>query len=241
MAVSRRTPTLSIEPARATRVLAAITAALVLLSTAGQVIKFTTGHDHAKGFIPLFHVATEGNVTTYFSALLLLSAAGLLAWIGWREREREGRFAAHWLGLSVIFAYLSIDEAAALHEKAIIPVRELLDTSGVLYFAWIIPAGVLLVVLAVLYLRFYLELPGRSRRLFGLAALLFVGGAVGMEMLGGMHYEQYGDQTVVYSTLTTIEEAMEMAGIIVLIHGLLVHIGSQMPRLRARIGAPEPG
>lgn len=241
MAVSRRTPTLSVEPVRVTRVLAAIMAVLVLLSSAGQVIKFTTGHDYAKGFIPLFHVATEGNVTTYFSALLLLSAAGLLAWIGWRERERGGRFATHWLGLAAIFVYLSIDDAAALHEKAIIPVRQLLDTGGVLYFAWIIPAGILLAVLAVLYLRFYLELPGRSRRLFGFAALLFVGGAVGMEMLGGMHYEQHGDQTVVYSTLTTIEETMEMAGIIVFIHGLLVHIGSQMPRVRARIADAAAG
>lgn len=233
-------PTLRMGPGVVTRSLVSVAAALILLSTVGQFIRFLTGHDTAKEFIPLFHVATEGNITTYFSAILLLIAAVLLGWIGWTIWKAEKASARHWLGLGAFFAYLSVDEAAALHERLIVPVREILEVGGLFNFAWVVPGMAVVLLLGGLYLRFFFRLPRRSRLLFALAAVLYVGGAIGMELLGGAHHEVYGE-TAVYSAMTTVEETMEMAGVIVFIHGLLLYARDHAPVLRVRLSdAPAP-
>lgn len=241
MTTKNETPTLTVDPGRIIRFLAAVAAILIVLSIAGQVVKFVTGHDTAKEFIPLFHVGTEGNITTYFSVVLLLGAAAVLGWIGWAVRcagEEEsgmGGAARYWLGLAALFGYLSMDEASALHERLIVPVRELLGVGGLLSFAWVIPGMAVVILLGGLYVRFILRLPRRTLVHFGLGAALYLGGAIGMELLGGAHYEVYGDQTVVYSALTTVEETMEMAGVVVFIRGLLLHAQEHAHGLRIRI------
>lgn len=228
-------PVLRFRPDEATRALVVAGVGLVLLSTAGQVLKFVTGHDTAKGFIPLFHVATEGNVFTYFSALLLLLAALLLGWIGRSASLRGEPFARHWTALAVFFVLLSVDDATAVHERLIVPVRELLGLGGLLYFAWVIPGALLVLAVAAAFFRFFRRLPRDARRHFALGAAFFVGGAIGMELLGGLHYEGHGDQTVTYSVLTTVEESMELAGILVFLRGLFRHAAAHAPFAGVRI------
>lgn len=236
--VPDRPPALAIDPGRVTGTLAAFAAMLVALSIVGQVIFFTTGHDTAMGFIPFFHVGTELNLTTYFSALMLLGSGLLLGAIGWQEAKSGGDYARHWMALATLFVLLSVDEITTIHERLIIPVRDLLDTTGILYFAWVIPYVLLVVIVGIVFLRFLLALPRTTRRYFVAAAIVFVGGALGMELLGGLHYEEYGDQTPTYQTLIHIEESLEMAGVIVFIHGLLLHLASHAPwpDLRIHVG-----
>lgn len=234
-------PVLRFRPDEATRALVVAGVGLVLLSTAGQVLKFVTGHDTAKGFIPLFHVATEGNVFTYFSALLLLLAALVLGWIGRSASLRGEPFARHWTALAVLFVLLSVDDATAVHERLIVPVRELLGVGGLLYFAWVIPGALLVLAVAGVFFGFFLRLPRDTRRHFALGAALFVGGAIGMELLGGLHYQSHGDQTITYSVLTTIEESMELAGVVVFLRGLFRHAAAHAPFAGVRIdGEPAP-
>ena len=61
-----------------------------------------------------------------------------------------------WTRLALVFVYLSLDEALSFHERLNRPVRDLLDTSGALYYAWVIPYALfalgLLFILVTLFL-----------------------------------------------------------------------------------------
>ena len=57
--------------------------------------------------------------------------------------------------------------------------------------------------------------------LFLLAGGLYIGGALGMEMIGGYYTDFYGKNNLTYALITCLEEVLEMTGIVVFIHGLL--------------------
>lgn len=164
-----------------------------------------------------FNVNGENTVPAYFSSLLLLAVAVLTAILA-KEQGRERFF---WLGLALLFAALSIDEASSFHELLIVPVRHHLGVGGWLHFAWVVPAFGLLAVFAVVYLRFWGRLPARTRVLFALAGVLYVGGAVGLEIVGGYFASQGGEGTWPFILSATIEEGSEMAGVIVFVYALL--------------------
>jgi len=80
---------------------------------------------------------------------------------------------------------------------------------------------ILVVIFAAFYWRFLLILPSKTRRVFGTAASLYLGGAVGMELLGGWYHEQYRGDMVSYRFLVMVEESLEMTGIVVFVYSLL--------------------
>jgi len=144
-------------------------------------------------------------------------------------RKRAGdRYALHWRVLSIIFLYLSVDEAASIHELAIGPLRSALNTSGIFYFAWVIPAAALVLLFVLAYLRFLAHLPGKTRRLFLLAGIIYVSGALGMELVGGYQTDFYGRENMVYALIANTEEFFEMMGVVVFIYALLSYMSLQM-------------
>ena len=73
-----------------------------------------------------------------------------------------------------------------------------------------------------LYLPFVRALPSRIRFLFVLAAVIYVGGALGVERATDWYDVNNQLDTLEYNIWAMVEEAMEMAGVIVFIHALLV-------------------
>jgi len=134
------------------------------------------------------------------------------------------RYKNHWKILSFIFLFLSLDEAGSLHEKLIDPMRSLLKASGFLYFTWIVPFGFLVAIFLLSYSKFVLHLPVATRKLFVAACALYIGGAIGMEIPGGYLYSTMGMESVPYLIVATVEESLEMVGIVVFIHGLISYI-----------------
>jgi hypothetical protein len=164
----------------------------------------------------------ESNIPSWYSAFLLLLSAVLLATIA-SAFKRNGERGARWLALSIVFLYLSLDEAAQLHEMLSKPMRALLGgTDGFFYYAWVIPYGILLVVAIASFWRFFIALPRKTRRGFLLSAVLYVMGAFGMEIISGYPASRSGVHTPLYLVLTTIEEALEMAGLVLFVYTLLV-------------------
>lgn len=209
-----------------TRALAVVAALLVMIHIGWQLFAYWTGHDYVFGLIKLFNLNEEYNVPSLFSALLLLTAAALLGHIRRHEKQRGARDVAKWTVLAVGFVYMAIDEFSQIHELLIVPGRELLgDRSfGLLYYAWVIPATAIVLVLAGYFLGFLLRLPARTRLGFIIGGMLFVGGAIGFELFGGRQHELYGKQNLTYITYVIFEESLEMAGVIVFIHSLLQYI-----------------
>ena len=129
---------------------------------------------------------------------------------------------------------MATDEGWSLHERLIGPVRGLLGHGdlGIFYFAWIIPAMAGVVLLGLLFLGFLSRLPSSTRWSFIIAGSLYLGGAIGVEMLGGRQAEIHGFENLTYQLFAHLEESLEMAGIILFIHALLRYLAEQYPEIR---------
>ena len=227
---------------KTTRFLVIVTAALVLASFAGQVIFYITGHDSVYGLRDLFDVENEGNLPTFFSSSLLLFAALLLGAIAVLKRKARDDYGNRWALLALVFLYLAVDEAAFIHELFYRPVGELLgDRADDSMFAiWIIPGIVFVVAVMALFVKFWLHLDSGMRRLFLASFLVYFGGAIGMESISSyfldVYYRQISNdvlpQLLMYDVLTTIEEAMEMSGVIIMIYALLKYIEANYGEVR---------
>jgi hypothetical protein len=71
-------------------------------------------------------------------------------------------------------------------------------------------------------------LPARTRRLFLAAGAIFVAGAIGVEAVSGMQASLHGEQNLTYHLVITVEELLEMTGIVIFIYALLDYIGGQL-------------
>jgi hypothetical protein len=211
------------------RVLGMAALLLVITSVGGQLTAYLTGHEHAYGLVRLFNVEAEGNIPTAFSAFLLLFAALLLAVIAVLERTQNRSGALHWAVLSFGFLYMSADEAMSFHERWTGSVRNLWgdENLGIFYFAWVIPGIAIVLVLALFFLRFTFRLSARTRLTFLIAATLYIGGAIGVELVGAQFAELHGTGNLIYSMIATVEESLEMGGVIIFVWGLVVFIAEK--------------
>lgn len=213
-----------LRPTTVTTVTVACIAVVVIVSILMQVLRF--GYEMpVTGMIRNFDINQEGNVPTLLSVVLLAITGGLLLIIA-RARKRDAApFAVHWRILALIFFFMAIDEAFGIHELLIQPLRSALNAEGFLYFAWVLPGSVLVLVFAVAYLKFLVHLPKKVAALVAIAGVVYVAGALGMEMIGGHYYAVHDrPQDVVYVLLTTIEEVLEMVGVAIFIHALATYM-----------------
>ena len=228
---------ITVIPLRITQALGVVAAFLVLASVTGQLVKYLGGHDFVYGLVRLFYVDYENTVPSFFSASLLLMAAFLLALIATLKQAAHATYRFQWALLSFTFLFMAIDEAASIHEMLIGPMRGLLgqEASGIFFFAWVIPGIAVAVIFGLSYLRFLLHLPFTTRWNVVLAGTLYLGGAIGMELIGGRYAHIHGVENLTYSMLATVEESLEMAGAIIFIHALLHYIANNYQEIRFQL------
>lgn len=249
-----------IQPSKVTRVLGFIAVLLVLTNLAvqimrfvnwatflskllqflsiSQIMKFVEWLTNFYGFVYLFDMGAECNVPTYFSTVILLIAAFLLSIIAVFKKRRGDSYAFHWIILVIIFLYLSVDEASAIHELLSRTTQKIFSRRWFPRYAWVICGGGLVIVFALSYCGFLLHLPAKSRLLFSIAGVLYVGGAIGMEVVEGHYTRLHGTKNLPYNIIVTIEETLEMAGIILFIHALLDYISLNIKEIRFHVGKP---
>ena len=201
-----------------------VSVTLVILSIIGQfTVYFLPDFPLRDGLSEEFNVTTEGNFPTLYSAILLFFCACLLSVISYIKKNRRERYYFHWKALSLIFFYLSLDEGISLHEHITEPLRKL-GFSGFLYNAWIIPAAFILIILGLVFFRFVLHLPKLTKRLFILGGFIYVFGAFGVELIDGAYRYVNGSENFTYQIIVSVEEFLEMAGVIIFIHALLSYL-----------------
>ncbi|MCF6158076.1 MAG: hypothetical protein E3K32_05790 [wastewater metagenome] len=212
----------------------------LLITLAHIIVKsiaYFVGDRHVVGLyhlVSLFDLDKEKSIPTFCSTIAILSCSVLLAFIAFTKKKiGEGYF--YWLGLSIIFLFLSVDEFTCIHERLVKPFQHTLNTTGINYFAWIIPYSIILTFFLLAYTKFIINLPGKIRFLFIIAGLLYITGAIGFEFIGGRYHELYGERSITYLILMTIEECLEMTGIIIFIHTLTLYIDSQLKNAQLRI------
>jgi hypothetical protein len=168
-----------------------------------------------------FDIDQEHSIPTLYAAFLLLACAGLLAIITLAKHATQDRYTRYWAGLAIIFTYLSLDEAIELHEIMVRPLRIALNPTGLLYFPWVIVYVPLVVIFALVYLKFLLHLPPRTRNLFVLAGVIYVCGAVIVEGISANLSYLDSEMSLLYRAIVTVEEELEMLGVVVFIFALL--------------------
>jgi len=132
---------------------------------------------------------------------------------------------------------LGLDEAISLHEELgdLTEQLELFDAHGYLYFAWVVPYAIALTLFALFYLKFVLALPLATKRLFIVSGVLFVSGAMGIELISANEADINGTDTVFYSALYTVEELCEMIGIVIFCYALMRYIEMEQIQFAFRI------
>ncbi len=211
-----------------------IVAVLLSLNIIGIISSYGFNHNSVHGLVALFDFDTEANIPTFFSALVLLFASILLSMIA-LTHQKNGSAYLPWLILAFIFLFLSIDEITMMHERLVLPVRESLNTSGLLYSAWVIPYGIGLIIFVLAYLRFLIRLPRNISILFIVSGSLFALGALGFELLEGRLYELNESKTLMLSLLCMCEETLEMVGTVTFIYALQTYIVCQFKSPTIRI------
>jgi hypothetical protein len=196
---------------------------LVSLNLLGQFCNHFFDSNTVRKVVLLFSVNKEGNIPSFYSALALLFCSLLLAIISASKKREKDYAAIYWRGLSWIFLYLSIDEAASIHELSTHPFRKALGAQGFLYYTWIVPFGLLVLIFIGLYSRFVFSLPKKIKILFITAGSIFLFGSLGMEAIGGF-WDELGTSNFLYSMIFTLEESLEMIGVLVFIYALMQYI-----------------
>ncbi|MEA5625269.1 hypothetical protein [Nostoc sp. UHCC 0251] len=173
----------------------------------------------------LFDLNSEENIPTIYSAGALLFCSILLEIIFQAQKLAKKKNFLSWRRLSIVFAGFSLEELIGFHERVTPLLRRTFNTSGFLYYAWVILGAIFVIGFLVVFGRFVTTLPSKTRRLFFIAGTIYVAGAIGSELVGGYYESYYTQNNIVYTFITTIEEVLEMLGIIVFIYALLSYIG----------------
>ncbi len=211
------------DPVFLTKCLSGFALFLGILNTFVQFAIFKFGL--SKGWFLLFNMDKEINIPTLYSVLLLLTCAYLARFIGKIQTKISKPIARKWISLQWIFIFLALDEALQIHELLIIPDLEPF-LPPLLRVFWIIPYTIFVIFLLGYFKSLMLNLPNRIRYLTLFSGFIYISGALGVEAFGNflVHTEAIRLNSVIYGLITTMEEAMEMFGLVIFIYTLLHYI-----------------
>lgn len=207
------------------RFLSVLLFVLLVANIAATYFKWVKGLETALGIIPLFDFDGEFNLPSLFSFGLITSNALILFLIAKHsavsQQERN-----YWSLLRYVFLFLAFDELMSIHERVGLILYSKMPNAFFLSDSrfWILPMSILLLLFAVYFFRFFWNLPPQLRLRFLLAGLVYLGGAIGVETLGDIYMWYHDKPDFYYGLLSSLEELMEMVGMILFLHALLQHL-----------------
>jgi hypothetical protein len=158
----------------------------------------------------IFDVDEEDSFPTWFSAFLLLLTSVTCVLQSRRDCREGGQLAGQWMALGVGFLLLSIDEIAGMHETL----------NSAVSFSWTIPGAIVAAFAGGYFVPFLMKLPRALAARFVLSGAIYLGGALGVEVLTDPYLENDELNTLAYNLWTAVEEFMEMAGVLIFLEGV---------------------
>ena len=210
-----------VDPRRLLVLMAVVITLLVIASTvAVGALAFFRWPDGSLGYemVKMFWLDTEQNLPTLYQFLTLALAGALMFHIAKQPGAGAPADRRRWRVLGCMFVFLALDEVLRIHETVGDTSSFNFGAVGLLIYVPVV------VVLGLWWLPLFLRLDARSRMLLLLSAVLYVGGAAGVESLSQLYAGIAGKTTPLYVVLATLEETLEMAGIALLIYALLEHL-----------------
>jgi hypothetical protein len=219
---------LSIPVRRLTRPLAALIVLFSLISLIGQVISefVIVENEYVDRFTHWFDVNAEASIPTWYSAITLFAVSVMLGVIALAARRRGRPFVLQWTLLAIGFALLSLEEVIGVHSQATKVLRRAMDaTDGPALLIGLGLLGVVVLAVAVaLFGRWFMAMPRRWRILFAIGGLAYLAGVLGSDAVGDYLASSFGEGSLLYILVLTIEEALEMTGVLIFIVLLLEYI-----------------
>ena len=219
---------LSVPVRRLATGLAVVIVVLSAVSFAGEIISDFVIVDNkvVDRIVEWIDVNREGSIPTWYATITLASCAVMLGLIAIDAARRRKPYPLHWAALAAIFALLSLEEILGVHSEATGRLRAIVSiTDGPGYaIALAVIALIGLVLVAVLFGRFYLQLPSRWRMWFTIAAAIYLIGVFASDAVGDYLITAAGEPTLAYDIVLTVEEALEMTGVLIFIVMLLEYI-----------------
>lgn len=214
-------PEISIRIGAVRRVLVTLVLGLAATSAVGLALDTLVDAQAVGKVVGWFDVNTEANIPTWFSMMLLATAATLAAAIALGRHPVGLTRPYHWFGLGALMLAFSLDEVVQLHEEAN-RLDRIFDLGGIFVFAWVIPGSLFVLVAGVVFLPFLRDLPPAVRRGILGAGALFVFAALGLEFVEAAVVEQRaGEHGMAFKVIGHLQETMEMLGVVWLIVVLL--------------------
>jgi hypothetical protein len=145
---------------------------------------------------------------------MLLAFAAAFAW-GQADRVRIDR--SWWRLLSLVLIAASMEEVIGLHER----LNGRLEGSFLpgFPFPWVVAGALIAILLGALFVGFIRRSVPAVRWRLLIGGMVFVAGAVGMELWAGVVLSRPGAAWPVIHE--TAEELMEMLGVVIVIGGIL--------------------
>ena len=187
----------------------------------------------------LVYADREGNAWSWYAATVLALLAVAFA-LGTAATWGLGGPWRAYAALAVLATAMSMDEAAALHER-------LARFAGGVDrpFTWVFPGALLALLVGVVVLRIARVLPRRLRTTLVVAGTVFLLGALGVEsvagrLVGGAVDDEVAKATLAYHALVVLEEGLELTGALLALRATL---GWLRPTVgpRGLLVAPSPG
>jgi hypothetical protein len=220
---------ITLKPKRIAMVFLSVALIMVIGHIGGRI----SDHFYGRTFgFYFFDLNREDSIPTFVSSAGLGICSLLLFVVAYIVKRNRSSDFLYWIVLAVIFLYMAIDETVRIHEKLGGPLRGVYDPQGLYDMVWLIPYGILVLLVGVFYLRFVLRLPRETRMLFIVSGLVYLTGVAGFEYLGGRQDALHGVGNFAYQAYIVLEEGLELLGMGLFMYSILNHISIQYGPVR---------
>jgi hypothetical protein len=223
--------------------LAVLIAAFSVISLIGQVVAefVIVENEYVDKIAEWLDVNAEASIPTWYAAVALLAVSVMLGIIAAAARRQGRPFSLQWTLLAIGFGLLSLEEVIGVHSQATKVLRRLADaTDGPWLLIGLGAIGIVgLIVAVALFGRWFLALPRRWRAWFAIGGLVYLAGVFGSDAIGDYIASTFGGTSLLYVVVLTIEEALEMTGVLIFIVLLLEYIARFVGTVTVKVMAPD--
>jgi hypothetical protein len=170
------------------------------------------------GWKEFFDIGGEANLPTWWNSTLLalVAVAALAVSMLWSDVRVATRRA--WWVVAAAATYLSIDEAAGLHERLAGPGESIgIDVPT---YAWILPGTLLAGGATIVLVAVGRHLPRKTAASLAVALGAYAAGALGFEAVNGW-IRRGSDDSPWYTLGTIVEESLEMGACILAVTAIV--------------------
>jgi len=203
------------------RLLLGITAAVMLLFILVFSLHYVTPLDEAKEFV---NIGGEANLPTWWNASLLFLVTTLAATAAFMAEGR--RIRVSWSVIAAAAAFLSLDEAVALHERLARPLAD--ARIWAVTYPWLVLGVVVALVGSAVLILAGRSLPRATANRLAIALGCYALGALGLEAFTGW-IKNHGPE-ILFSIGMFAEEGLEMLACIIAALAVLDYLLNEYER-----------